>query len=160
MHKMYSLVKAFMRICSSSEPNGGQHSHPPALTKAPPTAACSMSEALHGEFYVRIQLASALRVHVFPFPQGWAGPSSPYCIHPPLHTCCSSTWFPALHTYSSYQPVFPSTPRQFVVSPLVPCHLPALSPASPSSVTSSHQLPSPGSSSACLRFSLSPFVSQ
>ena len=36
---------------------------------------------------VRIQFAAApsFCVHVF-FPQGWAGPSGTYCIHPPLHT--------------------------------------------------------------------------
>ena len=27
-----------------------------------------------------------LSVSMFSFPQGWAGPSGTYCIHPPLHT--------------------------------------------------------------------------
>ena len=38
--------------------------------------------------------------------QGWAMHSGTYCIHPPLHTCCSSAWFPAPHTNSSYKPVW------------------------------------------------------
>ena len=55
----------------------------------------------------------------FLFPQGWARPSGTYFIHPPLHTCCSSTQFPTLDTYSSYKPISPSTLCQFVVSSLV-----------------------------------------
>ena len=52
-------------------------------------------------------VASALSVcPCFLFPQNWAGPSGTYCIHPPLHTCCSSTWFPVISCHLTALYVF------------------------------------------------------
>ena len=126
---------------------------------------------------------TCFHVSMFSFPPG-LGRAFWNLLHPALYTFCSSTWFPALHTYSSYKPVSHFTHHQFIVSFLVVTLSAAwsrdcdkrifLTPAwtgtfaltylfcvsSLIPVVSSNLFHSPVSSSVCFCFFLSLFVSE